>query len=86
MFWSKNKKNKYTPAYPRFCYIKVGFNGVYITRTCFPDAVQKFVAGFKRATDEGLLPEIAHYSPYFLHLNVFTASKGSYFYILFLII
>ena len=25
------------PLIPRFCYIKVGFKGVYITRTCFPD-------------------------------------------------
>ena len=41
-----------------------------------------FDAGFKRATDEGSLPEIAQYSPYFLPLNVFTASKGSNFYIL----
>ena len=38
MFWSKNKKNRYTPANP-FCYIKVGFNGVNITRTCFPDVL-----------------------------------------------
>ena len=22
---------------PQFCYIKVGFKGVYIARTCFPD-------------------------------------------------
>ena len=36
-----------------------------------------FVAGLKRATDEGSLPEIAQYSPYCLPLNVFTASKGS---------
>ena len=43
-----------------------------------------FFAGFKRATDEGSLPEIAQYSPYFLPLNVFTASKGSNFYILFM--
>ena len=35
MFWSKNKK-KY-PCIPQFFYIKVGFKGVYITRTCFPD-------------------------------------------------
>ena len=28
--------NRYTLAY-LFCYIKVGFKGVYITRTCFPD-------------------------------------------------
>ena len=44
-----------------------------------------FVAGFKRATDEGSLPVIAQYSPYFLPLNVFTASKGPNFYILFAI-
>ena len=35
MFWSKNKKNRYSPACPKFCYIKVGFKGVYITQTCF---------------------------------------------------
>ena len=43
-----------------------------------------FVAGFKRATDEGSLPEIAQYSPYYLPLNVFTASRGSNLYILFI--
>ena len=37
MFWSKIKRNRYTPAYPSFFYIKVGFNGVCITWTCFPD-------------------------------------------------
>ena len=36
MFWSKNK-NKIYPCIPQFCYIKVGFKGVHITRTCFPD-------------------------------------------------
>ena len=41
-----------------------------------------FVAGLNRATEEGLLPEIAQYSPYYLPLNVFTASKGSNLYIL----
>ena len=41
-----------------------------------------FVAGFKRATDEGSLPEIAQYSPYYLPLNVFTASRGSNLYII----
>ena len=41
-----------------------------------------FVASLKRSTDEGSLPEIAQYSPYFLPLNVFTVSKGSNFYIL----
>ena len=43
------------------------------------------VAGLKRATDEGSLPEIAQYSPYYLPLNVFTASKGSNHNILFAI-
>ena len=41
-----------------------------------------FVAGFKRATDEGSLHEIAQYSPNYLPLNIFTASKGSNLYIL----
>ena len=41
-----------------------------------------FVVGLKKATDEGSLPEIAQYSPYYLPLNVFTASKGSNLYIL----
>ena len=40
MFWSKNKKNRYTPAYPQFFCIKVGFKRVYISRTCFPDVCQ----------------------------------------------
>ena len=40
MFWSKNKKNRYTPAYPQIYYIKVGFKGVYTTRTCFHDAME----------------------------------------------
>ena len=34
MFWSKNKKNRYTSAYPSL----VGFTVVYITRTRFRDA------------------------------------------------
>ena len=44
-----------------------------------------FVAGLKRATDEGSLPEIAQYSPYYLTLDVFVASKVSNLYILFAI-
>ena len=44
-----------------------------------------FVAGFQRATDEGSLPEIAQYSPYYLPSNVLIASKGSNLYILFAI-
>ena len=38
-----------------------------------------FVADLKRATDDGSFPKIAQYSPYFLPLNVFAASKGSTF-------
>ena len=30
MFWTKNKKIMCTP-------VKVGFKGVFIARTCFPD-------------------------------------------------
>ena len=37
MFWSKNMKNRYTSPYPSFAYIKVGYKGVFITRTHFPD-------------------------------------------------
>ena len=40
MFWSKNKKNMSIPAYPS--YIKVEFNGVYITQTCFPDEKRNY--------------------------------------------
>ena len=36
-FWIKNKKNRHNPANPIF-YIKVEYKGVYITRTCYPDA------------------------------------------------
>ena len=39
MFWSKNKKNRYTPVKPQFFYIKVGFKGVNISRTYFPDDI-----------------------------------------------
>ena len=39
-----------------------------------------FVAGLKRATDEGSLPEIAQYSPYYLPLNVFAALYFIFFY------
>ena len=38
MFWSKNKKNVY-PCKPQFYYIKVGCKGVFVTRTCFRDAL-----------------------------------------------
>ena len=42
MFWSKNKKNRYTPAYPSFAIYK----GVYIARTCFPDGVYPLKLNF----------------------------------------
>ena len=59
------------------------------TLTCFKRVVNS-KTGFrcrfiKRATDEGSLPEIAQYSPYYLPLNVFAASKESNLYILFAI-
>ena len=27
MFWSRNKKNRYTPVYPSYCNTKVGYEG-----------------------------------------------------------
>ena len=39
MFWSKNKKNRYTPENPLF-YIKLGFEGVYFSWTCFGDGLK----------------------------------------------
>ena len=36
VFWIKSKKIRYTLANPSFFYIKVGFKGVYISRTWFP--------------------------------------------------
>ena len=58
MFWSKNKKNTYTPAYPSFCYIKVGFEGVNYTRTCFPDEKLKVGNDKEMAQSERNFPYI----------------------------
>ena len=33
-------ENKVYPLKPQFFYIKVGFEGVYIARTCFPDGLE----------------------------------------------
>ena len=42
MFWSKNKKNRYTlAANPIFSIKKVGYKGVSISRTRFPDDITK---------------------------------------------
>ena len=30
-FGSTSKKNRYTPAYPSFCYLDVGYKRIYIT-------------------------------------------------------
>ena len=38
-----------------------------------------FVAGLKRATDKGSLPEIAQYSPHYLPLNVLLLPKDQTF-------
>ena len=42
MFWSKNNKKYVYPCKPQFYYIKVGFKGVFIARTSFPDALPSF--------------------------------------------
>ena len=41
MFWSKNKKNSYTPAKPSFFLYESKYKGVYISRTCFPDEYEE---------------------------------------------
>ena len=38
-----------------------------------------FIAGLKRAIDEGSLPEIAQYSPYYIPLNVLLLPKDQTF-------
>ena len=52
-----------------------------LSQTCM--VTRYFICHARRATDEGSLPEIVQYSPYYLPLNVFTATKGSNLYILF---
>ena len=39
MFWNKNKKNRYTSAYPSFT-VKIEFEGVYFTRICYSDGIK----------------------------------------------
>ena len=43
---------------------------------------KKKIGVFLQFTDEGSLPEIVQYSPYYLPLNVLIVSKGSNLYIL----
>ena len=45
-FGAKIRKKVY-PCIPQFCYIKVGFEGVYISRTCFPDDVAQIARASK---------------------------------------
>ena len=35
MFWSKDKKNRYTPAYPNFCIYKIGVQGGILVMDMF---------------------------------------------------
>ena len=46
MFWSKNKENRDTPAKILFIgsEIKVGFDWVHISRTCFSDVILALTA------------------------------------------
>ena len=75
MFWSKNKKNRYTPINPNFFYIKVGFEGVHIAWTCFPDVNAVFYnirVNFKMSF---LFPQFSCYQILiFLNLVYFFAS------------
>ena len=43
----QNNKIRYIPVNTSFSYIKVGFKGVYISQTCFPDAY-RFLNGPRR--------------------------------------
>ena len=43
------------------------------------------IAGLSSVTDEGSIHEIVQYGPYLIPLNVFTALKELYIYILFII-
>ena len=54
MIWSKNKKNRYTPALlPQFYNIKVGFKGVYISQTCLLDVKQILPRGLDNTQESG---------------------------------
>ena len=54
-FGAKIRKTRFTPAYPNFT-IKVGYKGVFISRTCFPDGKSenglsgsvRYKTGFRR--------------------------------------
>ena len=48
MFWSKNKKKKVYNCKPQFYYINVGFKGIYIARTCFPDEIKGEILEYAR--------------------------------------
>ena len=39
----QKQENKVYPLKPQFFYIKVGFEGVYIARTCFPDVGKSYM-------------------------------------------
>ena len=56
------KKNRYTPAYPVFYYIKGRFKGVYIARTCFPDELN-YESYFTNAKNDEYLNEPRHGKP-----------------------
>ena len=39
IFWMRNKKTQVYPCKAQFCYIKVGYEGVYFSWTCFTDDI-----------------------------------------------
>ena len=68
MFWSKNKKKQVYPCIPQFCYIKVGFKGVYITRTYCPDDVIYVTLKFLiNSSISGLMLMVSKYLLYLLY-------------------
>ena len=55
------------PCIPQFCYIKVGYKGVYITKTCFPDVHPINSYGYKvlnnwRTSISGLQGELLNHN------------------------
>ena len=76
-FLSEDKTGPENPVVGSLFSAIMGLEGDYKTELEYRDMLEKM--GFTS------LPEIAQYSPYYLPLNVFTASKGSNLYILFAI-
>ena len=70
--WNKIKEIRYTPANPSFSIIKVGFKGLYISWTYFPDAIYSWL-------DLNIIVEHNNIDRYFLIKNADQYAVPSYF-------